>query len=210
VNERSLILASASPRRVELLRSLNVAFEVRASHAEELHDPKLSAAEICATNAVRKAASVACDHPHRIVLGADTLVTLNGELFGKPRDLDAAFEMLSKLSGQTHLVITGVSILQPASDRQEMFLEETRVTFKRLTPETIRAYLDAVPVLDKAGAYGIQERGEMLVENIAGSLSNVIGFPLEKLADALVRWNVLSSRERDRIAEFRNYPDRRT
>ena len=185
-----LILASASPRRVDLLRSLGVEFDVLPSQTEELHDPSVSAAQLCAVNAERKAEEIARTHPHRIILGADTLVTLNGTLFGKPADLKEAFEMLSALAGHTHQVITGVCLRQLGKERRDVFTIETLVTFKQLTPETIRAYLQAVPVLDKAGAYGIQERGEMLVERVDGSFSNVIGLPLEAVAEALARWDV--------------------
>jgi septum formation protein len=185
-----LILASASPRRVDLLRSLEVEFDVIPSHAEELHDVSIEAMKLCEVNALRKAEEVARGHPERIVLGADTLVAMDGALFGKPADPGEAFAMLSQLSGNTHQVITGVALLHSATNRREVFTDETLVTFKLLDDTTIRAYLEAVPVLDKAGAYGIQDRGEMLVERVSGSLSNVIGLPLEKLSEALRRWGI--------------------
>ncbi len=188
-----LILASASPRRVDLLRSIGVDFDVIPSGAEELHDMAVGAAKLCELNAMRKGEEVAVKNPSRIVLGADTLVTRQGALFGKPADLAEAFDMLSQLSGKTHQVITGVALFHVAENRREVFTEETLVTFKTLDEATIRAYLDAVPVLDKAGAYGIQHRGELLVEKISGSLSNVIGLPVEKLSETLRRWGVLHS-----------------
>lgn len=188
-----LILASASPRRVDLLRSIGVDFDVIPSRAEELHDAAVGAAKLCELNAFRKGEEVAANNPERIVLGADTLVTQQGALFGKPRDLAEAFEMLSQLSGKTHQVITGVALLHVAGRRREVFIDETLVTFKTLDASTIRAYLAAVPVLDKAGAYGIQDHGEMLVDHISGSLSNVIGLPVEKLSETLRRWGVLHS-----------------
>ncbi|MGZ8921112.1 MAG: Maf family protein [Limisphaerales bacterium] len=187
---RRLILASASPRRSELLRSLEVAFEVVSSSAEELHDAKLSAPEICETNAQLKAEQVAALHPEEVVLGADTLVTVESRIYGKPPDLDAAKKMLRELSGRTHEVVTGVCLVQKSSGKRSVFHEVTRVTFKTLTEETVAAYVTAVAVLDKAGAYGIQEKGEMLVERIDGSWSNVVGLPLERLAVELSRWSI--------------------
>src|SRR5688572_30410601 len=109
-----IILASASPRRVELLRSLSVDFDVIPSAAEELHDESLAPTVLCELNAERKAADVAKSHASRVVLGADTLVTLDGKLFGKPRNLEEARTMLSSLSGQTHQVITGVCLYDGA------------------------------------------------------------------------------------------------
>jgi septum formation protein len=204
MEQSRLILASASPRRVDLLHSLGVEFEVIPSRAEELHDPALGATQLCSINAERKAAEVAGQHPNRTVLGADTLVTLNGEIFGKPADLKEAFAMLSSLSGRTHQVITGVCLLHLATQDREVFTVETLVTFKSLDPKTIDAYLQAVPVLDKAGAYGIQDHGEMLVERIAGSRTNVVGLPVEKLKDALRRWKVITEPAPDKTGARRN------
>jgi len=196
-----IILASASPRRVELLRSFGLNFEILPSQADELHDESLTAMELCKINALRKAEQVARSHPDAVVLGADTLVTRNGTHYGKPRDLEDATRMLNELSGRTHQVITAVCLLHVAQNRRELFVDETLVTFKPLSPEIIRSYIQLVPVLDKAGAYGIQERGELLVERVQGSLNNVIGLPTEKLADAFSRWGLLSPRERDKIAD---------
>jgi len=210
LNAHRLILASASPRRSELLRSLDVEFDVLPSHTPELHDLRFTAAELCAINARRKAEEISAKHEDRVVLGADTLVTLRGALFGKPSDLTEASAMLSALSGQTHQVLTAVCLLWRAQHRLETFVDETSVTFRELTPEVIRLYLQAVPVLDKAGAYGIQERGDMLVERIEGSLTNVIGLPLEKLADALIRKVEEGDVARDKSAVHSNFPDPRT
>src|SRR5262245_18994271 len=194
-----IILASASPRRVELLRFFPFRFEIMPSQAEELHDESLRAAQLCATNALRKAELVARQYPNAVVFGADTLVTLNGAHFGKPRDTDEAIRMLSELSGRTHQVTTSVSLLQLAEDRREVLTDETQVTFNTLSMEMIRAYLAKVPVLDKAGAYGIQNHGELLVQRIEGSLSNMIGLPIEKLAETCCRWKLITPRERDKI-----------
>lgn len=176
-----LILASASPRRVELLKTLNIPFEVIPSGADELHDHAIAAAEICVLNAERKAAWVAAQEPQRFVLGADTLVSLNNELFGKPRSNEEAAHMLSRLQGRTHEVITGVSFQHGASGFRHGFAERTCVTFKVLSAEQIADYVTKVHLLDKAGAYAIQEHGELIIESIQGSYSNVVGLPIERL-----------------------------
>lgn len=183
-----LILASASPRRVELLQSLRVMFEWVPSRAEEIHDLSISAVKLCDINAERKADEVARRYPDRIVLGADTLVILDGQAMGKPRDLRHAKEMLAELSGKTHQVVTGVCL--SSAKRKSIFSETTEVRFKPLTPAIIEDYISRVHVLDKAGAYGIQEEGEMIVAGITGSFSNVVGLPLERLAKEFDNWGI--------------------
>jgi septum formation protein len=207
MNSAPLILASASPRRVELLRLFSVPFEVVPSGSDELHDETVSAHELCATNARRKAEEIAHRFPDKIVLGADTLVTLNGKLFGKPANLEDAAAMLGQLSGKAHQVITGVCLREERQNREELFTVETEVTFKTLTAGVIITYIATVPVLDKAGAYAIQEHGGMLVAGIKGSLSNVIGLPVERLAQGLCAWNLISPRERDRIVASQGRAD---
>ena len=185
-----IILASASPRRSELLRSLGVEFEAIPSRAEELHDEWVDVRKLCELNAERKALEVAERFPEAIVLGADTLVALGSRLYGKPADLAAAKRMLGELSGRTHEVITGLCLVNPASGKRAVFHDLTRVTFKQLTEAMIESYVSSVEVLDKAGAYGIQERGEMLVEKIDGSFSNVVGLPVERLSQEFSRWEI--------------------
>jgi septum formation protein len=187
-----MILASASPRRVELLRSLGIDFDVIPSGAEELHDECIAPATLCELNAERKSADVAKNYPTRVVLGADTLVTRKARLYGKPRDLDDARRMLHELGGGTHQVITGVCLCH--GDRKSVFNDVTEVWFKPLTPEIIDLYIESVSVLDKAGAYGIQERGDLLVEGVSGSYSNVVGLPVERLARAFDEWGIPYSR----------------
>jgi len=183
-----LILASASPRRSELLRQIGVEFTVVTSDVEEIHDQELTARELALVNAYRKARAVAKKHPDAVVLGADTLVTLDQQLFGKPADLDEAFQMLAQLQGHTHEVVTGVCLLNLRSHRQRTFAETTAVTFQALNEDAIRRYLARVNPLDKAGAYGIQEEGEMIVETISGSFTNVVGLPVERLQAELRAW----------------------
>jgi septum formation protein len=122
------------------------------------------------------------------VIGADTLVCLDDEIFGKPASLADARQMIGKLQGRTHRVATGVCLIHLRRFRQKMFTETTRVTFRRLDLKQIRYYLGAINPLDKAGAYAIQEKGDLLVEGISGSYSNVVGLPIERLKAELAAW----------------------
>ena len=182
------ILASASPRRTELLRQFNLEFEIVPSDASEIHHEQLTAGETAQINAYRKARSVAKKLPDALVLGADTLVCLDGRLFGKPRDLPEARRMLRELEGHTHQVVTGVCLIHLRAHRQRVFAEMTDVTFHPLSSEQIGRYLSSINPLDKAGAYAIQENGYMLVQEVAGSYSNVIGLPMERLQAELKAW----------------------
>lgn len=187
-NLPALILASASPRRSELLRQLNLQFKVVASEVPEIHHDNLTAREVCRINAYRKARAVAKKFPDALVLGADTLVYLDAALFGKPTSLEDAYEMLQRLQGQTHQVVTAICLLHLRERRQKVFAETTAVTFRPLDAVTIRRYLNRVNPLDKAGAYAIQEEGDLIVERIAGSYSNVVGLPVEQLGAELQAW----------------------
>jgi septum formation protein len=185
-----LILASASPRRANLLRQLGVEFLVVPAGIREVEGECLSAGETARINAYRKARTAAKKHPDALVLGVDTVVALGGTLFGKPATREEAEPILLTLGGKTHRVVTGVCLLHLRAHRQRIFFEETAVTFRPLTREHIRRYHAQVNPLDKAGAYGIQEHGEMLVEAISGSFTNVIGLPLERLAAELSAFGV--------------------
>jgi septum formation protein len=183
-----LILASQSPRRAELLRQLGVEFDVCHAQVVELHQEEFTATELCLLNAHRKARAVAKRYPDHLVLGADTLVSRGTRLYGKPANAADAARILTELAGQTHQVVTGVCLLHLRMARESLFAETTDVTFRPLTPEQIEAYMAAVNTLDKAGAYGIQERGWELVANLTGSFSNVVGLPVERLQAELERW----------------------
>src|SRR5713101_6764365 len=183
-----LILASASPRRVELLRQLSINFKVIHSNAPEIHHDQLTGREVSQINAYRKARSVAKKFPDALVLAADTVVTLENALFGKPSTLEAAYEMLEKLQGRTHVVVTGICLLHLRSHRQRIFAESTAVTFRHLDAVKIRRYLTRVNPLDKAGAYAIQENGDQIIERVSGSYSNVVGLPMERLSTELRAW----------------------
>ena len=183
-----VVLASVSPRRAELLRELGLDFQVVPSQVPELHHDQLTAWEVAQINAYRKARAVAKKHPDALVLGADTLVCLDTTLFGKPADLEEAYQMLSTLQGRTHHVVTSLCLMQLRERRQRLFTETTEVRFHPLDTIKIRRYLRQVNPLDKAGAYAIQEQGDLLVQGISGSYSNVVGLPLEKLRAELQSW----------------------
>jgi septum formation protein len=190
MNGPPLILASASPRRAELLRELGVEFQIIPGGVRELEGEDLSAGEAARINAYRKARAVAKKHPDAVVLGVDTVVAMGAALFGKPATLGEAGEMLLTLQGGTHWVVTGVCLLHLRAHRQVIFFERTEVKFRPLSREQIRRYHAEVNPLDKAGAYGIQEKGEMLVESLSGSYSNVMGLPLDRLAAELRAFGV--------------------
>jgi septum formation protein len=184
----TFILASASPRRAELLRELGADFRVVASDIQELHHEQLTAVEVCQINAYRKARSVAKKFPDRLVLAADTLVYLDTKLFGKPASLEEAYQMLEELQGRTHQVVTSICLTHLRERRYKISTESTAVTFRPLTAPTIRRYLNKVNPLDKAGSYAIQEEGDLIVQEISGSYSNVVGLPVERLTQELEHW----------------------
>ncbi len=178
----SLILASASPRRAQLLREAGVKFRAAPARICEhgrAHLPHATPRTLALRNAERKAEAVAPKFPGRWVLGADTLVALGGAVFGKPRTWAEAERMLGRLAGRTHRVVTAVC-LRRWPDRKIRFSVTSRVTFHALTRPQIRAYLRRIGPMDKAGAYAVQEdRGEG-IRRIAGSRSNVMGLPMER------------------------------
>jgi septum formation protein len=188
MNLPSLILASASPRRLELLRQLGVEFKVVPSDAPELSHEQLTGWEVSQINAYRKARAISKKFPDILVLAADTVVCLDTTLFGKPANLEAAYRMLEQLEGRTHQVVTAICLLHLRDHRQRIFAETTAVTFRHLDAVQIRRYLSRVNPLDKAGAYAIQEEGDLVVEKISGSYTNVVGLPVERLAAELQAW----------------------
>jgi septum formation protein len=181
-----IVLASASPRRRELLARAGLTFDVAVSPAEEIHDASMDPAALCEENAKLKALAVAAERPDCTVIGADTLVFIDNEPLGKPADIDAARRMLRKLSGRTHFVCTGVCIVRPGGE-SECFHDLTDVTFRAFDDAVIDRYFEVANPLDKAGAYGIQEHGDLLVEGIRGSFENVMGLPVDQVVAALNR-----------------------
>ncbi|HHY14994.1 MAG TPA: septum formation protein Maf [Firmicutes bacterium] len=183
----NLILASRSPRRRELLAKFGLEFSVQVLPAVEIEvGEPIAAAE---TNAVAKALPVSEQNPGALVLGADTIVVLDGRILGKPQDRPAAADMLRTLSGCQHQVTTVVAL---AVDGQavRVFSATTDVRFRSLNECDIRAYLATGEPFDKAGAYGIQGFGGLLVESIKGCYYNVVGLPLPKLAVELRRFGI--------------------
>ncbi|XP_031636838.1 uncharacterized protein LOC116349500 [Contarinia nasturtii] len=195
LNSKRIVLASSSPRRKELLKIIGLNVESCASTFEENLDPKdfNSFSEFVEETALQKVLEVTnrldaeaeIDGKSKadIVIGADTMVALNGEMYGKPKNKEDAIETLNKLNGKTNVVFTGVAIKY--GDHIEKFTESTEVQFGKLTTEQIQAYVDTGEPLDKAGSYGIQHIGSTLVERINGDFFTVIGLPVYRLSFTL-------------------------
>ncbi len=176
-----LILASASPRRSEILRALGWRIRIIPSGLSEEEMPHTDPVEAARTLALHKAREVAGRLRKGMVLGADTIVHLEGRIMGKPRDAKEAREYLCFLSGKTHRVTTGLALIDAESDHEEMAAETTRVKMHPLSDEEIQTYLESGEPFDKAGAYAIQGKGFILIDKIWGSYTNVIGLPVGRL-----------------------------
>ncbi len=174
----SIVLASASPRRFELLRSLGLHVHVVPSGVVEGARAELDSAALAAYHASQKAAAVAADEPAAVIVAADTVVDVDGAALGKPRDADEAATMLRLLGGREHVVYTAYCVLDTTSGRRIAATSATGVRFVTLDAPTIAAYVATGEPFDKAGAYGIQGRGAALVERIEGDFHTVMGFPL--------------------------------
>ncbi len=185
LDKRKFILASSSPRRAEILTRERVKFEINVpvGYNEEtsFSDPVAHVLEASR----RKAQSVAEQVEDGIILGADTVVVLGGEILGKPKDQDDAMFLLKKLSGRLHQVYTGVTLINKPKEKVVSDYDLTKVKFNQLDESNIRDYIATGEPMDKAGAYGIQGMGNLLVDHIEGSLDNVIGLPTEKLRNML-------------------------
>jgi septum formation protein len=185
-----IILASASPRRRELLAGLGVTFTVEVARVTEHEDPTTDPRVMVAHNAALKADWVAARHPDALVIGADTTVFIDGHALNKPADLDEARAMLRRLSGRTHTVFTGIAVRRIRDGLRRDTGVATEVTCRELTPEVIEEYLRRVHVLDKAGAYAIQEHGELIVAQYDGSFTNIVGLPVETMKQILTECGV--------------------
>ena len=187
-----LILASASPRRKQLLAELGLTFDVIVADVTEHEDPSTDPREMVTHNAALKADWVSARHSDAYVLGADTTVFIDQRVLNKPADLTEARAMLKKLSGRTHTVFTGVAVRR-ASDRVRIDEGVTsEVTFKAFDDAVIDAYFKLVNPLDKAGAYGIQDGRDLIVASWQGSFSNIMGLPMEATKQILARCGLLS------------------
>jgi len=193
-----LILASTSPRRRKLIRLLGLPYEsVSPNNVEEcLNYSSLSELlEGIKELSRKKAASIISDHMEDIIIGADTIVVHNDKLLEKPNCEDDAVQYLKRLSGDTHNVYTGVTLIK--SNEHLSFIEKTYVTFREIPESIIRAYVRTGLPLDKAGAYGIQDFGALFVEKISGDFYNVMGFPVGKIWEYLLKWGVSFDKETD-------------
>ena len=180
-----LILASESPRRKQILESLNLTFKVIPSRADECYNKFFPSENIPIILAYKKAAAVAALYPDDTVVAADTVVIFNDKIFNKPVSPDDAVEILLTLSGNTHKVVTGVCIMILSEKMVVRFSETSFVTFKNLDKSSIKKYMNCVNVMDKAGAYAVQEHKNMVIESFSGSMSNIMGFPKEKFKESL-------------------------
>lgn len=174
-----IILASASPRRSELMTLAGFRFDVICADIDEIVPEKALPQEVVMSLALQKAQAVAKDHRKSAVVGSDTVVALDGKILGKPRSEKEAVEMLRSLSGRIHKVYTGVAIV--CGEKVTSFFEETEVEFYTLTDQEILDYVATGEPMDKAGAYGIQGRGAVLVKRINGDYFNVMGLPISKV-----------------------------
>lgn len=186
-----LILASASPRRRQLLAELSVPFEVIVAEVTEHEESSTDPRVMVAHNAALKADWVAARHPDALVLGADTTVFVDGQALNKPRDLADARDMLRRLGGRTHTVFTGLAVRRTCAALRIDEGVASEVTFRALDDALIDAYLARVNPLDKAGGYAIQEHGELIVAGYQGSLTNIVGLPLETTKQILTRCGLL-------------------
>lgn len=180
-----LYLASASPRRAELLRQVGAKFRIVIPNVAEKIDQKIPPGQLAVSLALLKARAVADQLDYGVVLAADTLVVHKDKILGKPRDRAEAEEMLRLLNGDHHLVITGLYVINLDEGREASSFTETKVWMKKLTAKTIDHYIESDEPFDKAGAYGIQGRAALFIEKIEGCYFNVVGLPLSLLDDLL-------------------------
>lgn len=185
-----IILASSSPRRRELLQGLGIPFTVETSDVDETTSPGLAPAEIVESLAQRKAREIAGKKSDGLVIGADTIVVLDGNVLGKPRDDADAYQMLQSMQGREHTVFSGVALIDAKSGREEVAHRSTKVRIRPLTEQEIIAYIATKEPLDKAGSYAIQGIGSTIVEAIQGDYFTVVGLPLNLTAAMLSRFGV--------------------
>ncbi len=179
------MLASASPRRSALLAEAGYTFQTHVADIEEHPPGAFPAQELCSRNAERKATAIAEQHPKALVIGCDTIVCIDGDVLGKPADQLEAHTFLKRLQARSHNVLSGVSLVLARQNHIHTFTVSTEVTFLPLQDRDIGAYLDRITYLDKAGAYAIQDHGDMIIDSIKGSYTNVVGLPMERLKEAI-------------------------
>ncbi len=187
---KKIILASASPRRKELLERIGLKFEVEPSNCEEDIHSESEPYELARIMSLKKAEAVASKHSNVIVIAADTFIVVGDQLLGKPHTDNEARRMLETISGRSHFVITGFCIIDSATNKTLSESVETKVYIRQLTPAEIDAYVKSKEPLDKAGAYAIQGLGAVIVERIEGDYFNVMGLPLSALTEALKEFGI--------------------
>ena len=179
---KQFYLASASPRRAELMRRMGLRFEIRPTHVEEDDSGSAGPEEMVMQNAKLKASTLSDLEPDALVLGSDTTVALGEQVLSKPTDMEDARCMLQMLSGRTHAVYTAVALYWKLGSLAHVFFECSQVRFLELDDARINQYFQLVDPLDKAGAYGIQVGRELIIESVEGSVENVMGLPIQRLA----------------------------
>lgn len=189
---QKIILASASPRRRELLGKLQIPFAVEVSDYEENNDLNLAPLDLAKTLSAGKARTVAKKHKGEevIIIGADTFVLLDNKILGKPLTLEKAKEMIRQLSGRSHSVVTGFTVIDAKSGKEVSKAVESKVYFRKLTEKEIETYVGIGEPLDKAGAYAIQEAGSALIEKTEGDYTNIVGLPLPALIKELKNFGI--------------------
>lgn len=179
-----LVLGSASPRRKKILESFGIPFSITMPETEEIHDSE-DPVHTVVFNARTKYRACRAQHPEAALITADTLVWFEGRLIGKPNDLEEAAGFLRSFSGRTQIVYTAVALGRPGEEEPELRVEASSVTFKHLTEAIIREYLERTKPLDRAGAYDIDENGELLIARYCGSYTNIMGLPEAPIRDWL-------------------------
>jgi septum formation protein len=187
---KRIILASASPRRKEILQKTGLAFTVEESGYEENNSAGLEPCKLAVKHSIGKAMDIMPKYNDALIIAADTIVVLGKKVFGKPKNGIDAADMLSKLSGKAHTVITGFTILDTATGKRFSRAVESKVYFKKLDKDEIEAYVRSKEPMDKAGAYGVQGLGAVIVRKVEGDFFNVMGLPLCELVIALKKFGV--------------------
>lgn len=187
---KQIILASASPRRKKLLEQIGLSIKVIPSNIDEKLNPRLKPKGQAEELSLEKAQVISDKYPDAIVIAADTIVYVQGDILGKPKNLEDAKRMIRKLQGKTHSVITGFTIMNKASQKSITDSVETAVTFRKLKESEIKNYIKIEKPLDKAGGYGIQGAGALLLEGIKGDFFNVVGLPLSKVIPTLKKFDI--------------------
>lgn len=181
----NIILASASPRRKEILGNTKVQFDVIKSEIDEVILEEEAPTQAVMRLAFEKCMNIASKNKNSLVIGADTIVVLDNTILGKPKDKEDAINMIERLSGRVHQVITGISLINLDADKKIIDYVVSNVKFKELSHEDIIDYIQTNESLDKAGSYGIQGYGALLVEEIQGDYFNIVGLPISRLSDLL-------------------------